>query len=1116
MILLFLCSFPDLICVVLIISPPIVGDVYIADIGNNRIRKVTVSTGTIATIAGSSTGSYSGDNGPATAAKLSQPSGVVVDSAGNIYIADYENSRIRKIKVSTGIIVTIAGNGDYGYSGDGGAATSAALNLPLGVALDSSGNVYVADSTNNRIRKLTGSGAKPTYFPTYAPSAAHIISFEIAVSVANWPYSYITTADEGTISSLVTDIIDSDQVQVSFQNVTEQSNRRRQLVSYILPFTINVTAMSTSQYAINKNIVNKLTTTALVSALNSACGCTTYSSVAILFISADGYCVDANTPSRQCSFGRIKINPFLSSVADYAFYDTAVSAVDFGACISLTEIGASAFENTYMETLDILACAQLISISEYAFAGTDLKRIKLPQDLNFNEHVFEDTPLEEIYCEEPYTNVNYLRGIGWGHNVLVIGCLGYTSDYFLYPHFSVTPWMTTIIIAFVVTFVVLHTLTLVQSLRDASVTFVLVSLLASLDLGSDVFHLLFSLYSTKELYFASFVFVFCMPIVYFVLAVIVQHNLVPHVLYEWYIGRIISHRCKWNMFWLWLSNERGAPLVNHKRQSYTFNNHDSIPKVIVFIGSWIILLGLQAISLIPFFLWMLLLSPYYIFLLLPGSFLFQTKLLAHKNVWNVFVLLFTGRHNRYTKTSMHDTKLLNDAMFAQLILTSLPSFAIKIINYLQNGDRYVFTALSTYNGTIVFTYYDYLSIYWPFISLLVSAMYCLVGSYRYVFLALYYKYLIQEVPFTFQYTVNNRRNSVGIAKTKEDIKYNKEAIVPYRRYWKDKILRTSVDCSMNAAMRAVSRFYIKDERFANDLDKLLKLRVQFVQSTLEATKRNVLDEGTCTVDTHQLGNKVFELLLRDSIDVSMYTVLSAAGVRQPSDLLDIDRKTVMNILKSLHNRAIYGTVLAYLNLITYNNVSAGGATDDGVDDINGFIMTSRGDEDTTGRIYPEGDSNVDIESSIGTYATKSRDVEAIDSSINDDEAYFVSKPIVNNPAARKIKSRTIVNKNIYSESDSNKVIVNDPTLRKVKKSTFFGGRDSAKQYVVHDESAPSNVGSTPDRQVEAAVEMNTPVQPFRFSSDQETSSRIASGGDTAPNEEEVSWNVLSGAKKGWF
>ena len=113
---------------------------YIADTNNKRIRKVTVSTGIITTYAGSSTsGSYSGDNGPATAATLNGPHGASLDTSGNVYIADTVNNRVRKVTVSTGVITTIAGNGALSYSGDGGAATSAALYSPQGVALDSSG-----------------------------------------------------------------------------------------------------------------------------------------------------------------------------------------------------------------------------------------------------------------------------------------------------------------------------------------------------------------------------------------------------------------------------------------------------------------------------------------------------------------------------------------------------------------------------------------------------------------------------------------------------------------------------------------------------------------------------------------------------------------------------------------------------------------------------------------------------------------------------------------------------------------------------------------------------------------------------------------------------------------
>ena len=107
--------------------------------------------GVISTIAGTGSSGYSGDGGAATSAQLNYPLGVALDSSGNVYIADYSNHRIRMITVITGIISTIAGTGSQGYLGDGGAATSAQLNYPYGVALDSSGNVYIADQNNHRI-----------------------------------------------------------------------------------------------------------------------------------------------------------------------------------------------------------------------------------------------------------------------------------------------------------------------------------------------------------------------------------------------------------------------------------------------------------------------------------------------------------------------------------------------------------------------------------------------------------------------------------------------------------------------------------------------------------------------------------------------------------------------------------------------------------------------------------------------------------------------------------------------------------------------------------------------------------------------------------------------------
>ena len=131
------------------------GNLYIADKMNNRIRKVDAS-GIITEICGGVTGGFSGDGGVATAAQVSQPLSVAVDGAGNLYIADYGNSRIRKINTS-GIISTVAGT-TAGFSGDGSAATLAQLSSPTDVAVDGSGNLYICDYGNHKIRKVTSSG----------------------------------------------------------------------------------------------------------------------------------------------------------------------------------------------------------------------------------------------------------------------------------------------------------------------------------------------------------------------------------------------------------------------------------------------------------------------------------------------------------------------------------------------------------------------------------------------------------------------------------------------------------------------------------------------------------------------------------------------------------------------------------------------------------------------------------------------------------------------------------------------------------------------------------------------------------------------------------------------
>ncbi|HXB12827.1 MAG TPA: T9SS type A sorting domain-containing protein [Bacteroidia bacterium] len=132
------------------------GNVYIADQYNHRVRIVSPG-GIINTFAGTGTFGFSGDGSNATAAELGDPSGVAVDAAGNVYIADYSKNRIRMVNTS-GIISTVAGNGGNGYNGDGISATTAELSGPTGVAVDSHGNIFISDVFNQRVRKVNASG----------------------------------------------------------------------------------------------------------------------------------------------------------------------------------------------------------------------------------------------------------------------------------------------------------------------------------------------------------------------------------------------------------------------------------------------------------------------------------------------------------------------------------------------------------------------------------------------------------------------------------------------------------------------------------------------------------------------------------------------------------------------------------------------------------------------------------------------------------------------------------------------------------------------------------------------------------------------------------------------
>jgi hypothetical protein len=149
------------------------GSLYVGDSADNRVRKIVKPTtngqDTITTIAGTGASGFSGDGGPATSAKLSVPSGVATDNSGDVFIADTGNNRVREVVISTGFIHTIAGNGQCGSkvpTGDGGPATSASLCAPTGVAVDTSGHVYISDTGHNEVRVVSSGGQINSYAGT--------------------------------------------------------------------------------------------------------------------------------------------------------------------------------------------------------------------------------------------------------------------------------------------------------------------------------------------------------------------------------------------------------------------------------------------------------------------------------------------------------------------------------------------------------------------------------------------------------------------------------------------------------------------------------------------------------------------------------------------------------------------------------------------------------------------------------------------------------------------------------------------------------------------------------------------------------------------------------------
>lgn len=250
------------------------GNVYIADSYNNVIRKVAVNTGIITTFAGNGSAGYSGDGGQATSAQLNAPQSVAIDANNNLYIGDWNNSVIRKVNIASGIITTFAGTGVQGYSGDGGPAISAELNLCSSVALDNNGNVYISDDNNNVIRKVDNAGIITTFAGTgtcgYSgdggQASAAAICFPLGMQNDSYGNLYISDIGNAVVRKI--DIVTGIITTVAGNGTTGYSGDGGPATSAQLDANFDVTVDPDGNIYIadfNNNVIRKVNTSGIIS-----------------------------------------------------------------------------------------------------------------------------------------------------------------------------------------------------------------------------------------------------------------------------------------------------------------------------------------------------------------------------------------------------------------------------------------------------------------------------------------------------------------------------------------------------------------------------------------------------------------------------------------------------------------------------------------------------------------------------------------------------------------------------------------------------------------------------------------------------------------------------------
>jgi sugar lactone lactonase YvrE len=358
-------------------------NLYVADTANHRVRRIDAATNIITTIAGTGTQGFSGDNTTAASANIDSPTGIVLDTANNLYLADTHNHRIRRIDATTGIITTIAGTGTPGFSGDTASATSATLALPHGLTVDANGNLYLADTANHRIRRIdTTTGIITTIAgdgtQTFAGDGSPAItaSLDTPRATAVSPNTFVTLADTGNqrIRQLTADPAPATTIQTiaglgpattgtlaltAPSVITYGTGEIAATLATATPATGSITFFDTTSTSTGTATLNTVTLTSNTASLSTA------TLPAGLHTLTATYSGDQTHPSAQTPAFPLTINPAPSVVT----LSNLVATATTGSSITLTARVASTTTGTPAGSIALLDNGSPLSTSPISPAG---------------------------------------------------------------------------------------------------------------------------------------------------------------------------------------------------------------------------------------------------------------------------------------------------------------------------------------------------------------------------------------------------------------------------------------------------------------------------------------------------------------------------------------------------------------------------------------------------------------------------------------------------------------------------------------------------------------------------------------------------------------------------